>query len=105
MATALANGTLRAAIPGLGVENLGEWRGELNLMLPKDAVTAYSTTKLAALNHDWSKALGCGRHCRIPLQKLTGGPLAGRPIQRRVRRRPLVQRSSIPFGTLHRELL
>jgi hypothetical protein len=67
MATALAHGTLRAAIPGLRVENLGEWRGELNLMLPKDTVTAYGTAKLAALNHDWSKALGIGWHRRIPL--------------------------------------
>ena len=66
IATALAHGTLRAAIPSLGVEKLGEWRGELNLVLPKDTVTAYATAKLAALNHDWSKALGIGRHRRVP---------------------------------------
>jgi hypothetical protein len=70
IATPLAHGTLRAAIPRLGVEKLSEWRGELNFLFPKYAVAAYGAAKLAALNHDWSKALGIGRHVRVPLRNI-----------------------------------
>jgi hypothetical protein len=70
MATSLANGTLRAAIPRLGVEKVGEWSGELNFLFPKDAVAAYGAAKLAALNHDGSKSFGIGRHVRVPLRNI-----------------------------------
>src|SRR4029079_18921150 len=67
MAASLANGALRAVVPGLGVQQIGDRRGELNLLLPKEAVAADRAAKLAALNHDGSKALGIG-HCHVPLQ-------------------------------------
>jgi hypothetical protein len=70
MAAPLANSALRAAIPGLWVEQVGDRRGELNLLLPKDAVAADRAVKRAALNHDGSKALGIGRHIRVPLRNI-----------------------------------
>jgi hypothetical protein len=70
IATPLTHGTLRAAIPRLGVEKLGERRGELNFLFPKYTVAAYGAAKLAALNHDRSRALGIGRHVRVPLRNI-----------------------------------
>jgi hypothetical protein len=70
MATSLAHRTLRAAIPRLGVEKVGEWPGELNFLFPKDAVAAHGAAKVAALNYDGSKALGIGRHVRVPLRNI-----------------------------------
>jgi hypothetical protein len=70
MATPLAHRTLGAAIPRLWVEKLGERRGELNFLFPKYTVAAYGAAKLAALNHDWSRALGIGRHVHIPLRNI-----------------------------------
>lgn len=70
MATSLAHRTLRAAIPRLGVEKVGEWRGELNFLFPKDDVAAYGAAKLAPLNHDGSKAFGIGRHVPVPLRNI-----------------------------------
>jgi hypothetical protein len=60
MATPLTHGALGAAIPCLGVEKLGERRCELNFLFPKYTVAAYGATKVAALNHDGSRALGIG---------------------------------------------
>jgi hypothetical protein len=70
MATPLAHGALRAAIPRLGIEKVGEWRGELNFLFPKVTVTAYGAVKFAALNYDWPRALGIGRHVRVPLRNI-----------------------------------
>jgi len=70
MATPLAHGTLGAAIPCPGVEKLRERCGELNFLFPKYTVAAYGAAKLAALNHDWSRALGIGRHDHIPLRNI-----------------------------------
>jgi len=70
MATPLAHGTLGAAIPCPGVEKLRERCGELNFLFPKYSVTAYGAAKVASLNHDWSRALGIGRHVQVPLRNI-----------------------------------
>jgi len=76
----LADSTLSDPIPRIEIEQVEQWRCQLNFVFPESAMAAYSASQLTALNFDWSKLgrVSNGRHGqRLSLRKRATSDLKG----------------------------